>query len=68
LKTRVLLAEDNKDTLDVLRRGLEWLNYEIIAAKDGIEAVELATKLHRRKKAKRMCGLLQALMKNGLFL
>jgi CheY-like chemotaxis protein len=42
LKTRVLLAEDNKDTLEVLRRGLEWLNYEIIAAKDGIEAVELA--------------------------
>src|ERR1700730_6671142 len=29
--------------LDVLRRGLEWLNYEIIAAKDGIEVVELAT-------------------------
>lgn len=43
MKTRVLLAEDNKDTLEVLRRGLEWLNYEIIAAKDGIEAVELAT-------------------------
>jgi two-component system, cell cycle response regulator DivK len=43
VKTRVLLAEDNKDMLDVLRRGLEWLDYEIIAAKDGIEAVELAT-------------------------
>ena len=43
MKTRVLLAEDNKDMLDVLRRGLEWLNYEIIAAKDGIEVVELAT-------------------------
>jgi len=43
VKTRVLVAEDNKDILELLRLWLERLNYEVIAAKDGIKAVELAT-------------------------
>jgi len=43
VKTRVLVAEDNKDILILLRLWLERLNYEVIAAKDGIKAVELAT-------------------------
>ena len=43
MKTRVLVAEDNKDILILLRLWLERLNYEVIAAKDGIKAVELAT-------------------------
>ena len=43
MKTRVLVAEDNKDILKLLRLWLERLNYEVIAAKDGIKAIELAT-------------------------
>ena len=43
MKTRVLVAEDNKDMLELLCLWLERLNYEVIGAKDGIEAVELAT-------------------------
>jgi CheY-like chemotaxis protein len=43
VKTRVLVAEDNKDMLELLRLWLERLNYEVIGARDGIKAVELAT-------------------------
>ena len=43
MKTRVLVAEDHKDMLELLCLWLERLNYEVIGAKDGIEAVELAT-------------------------
>jgi CheY-like chemotaxis protein len=42
VKTRVLVAEDNKDMLELLRLWLERLNYEVIGAKDGIKAVEVA--------------------------
>jgi len=41
--TRVLVAEDNQDMLDVLSRGLQRLHYEIITANDGIKAVQLAS-------------------------
>jgi CheY-like chemotaxis protein len=43
VKARLLIAENNRDMVEVLKRGLQRLGYEVIQAKDGIEAVELAT-------------------------
>jgi len=39
-KTRVLLVEDNKPTIDVVEMELAWMGYEVTIAEDGLEAVE----------------------------
>ena len=43
MKTRVLLAEDHRDTADLIKFGLEMLGYEIKVAKNGLEAVNKAS-------------------------
>lgn len=42
MKKRILLAEDHKDTLELLEHELDFLGYEIAIAKNGLEAVDLA--------------------------
>jgi PAS domain S-box-containing protein len=42
---RVLLADDEEDVRSVVRAMLETLGYEVIEARDGVEAVEI----HRRR-------------------
>jgi CheY-like chemotaxis protein len=42
MKKRILLAEDNKDVADIITAGLTFLGYEVVVAKDGIEAVQSA--------------------------
>ncbi|HJX09383.1 MAG TPA: response regulator [Candidatus Binatia bacterium] len=42
MKRRILLVEDNPATREMLVLELKHLGYEPIAAKDGLEAVELA--------------------------
>ncbi len=42
MKKKILLAEDNVATVDVMQKELEFLGYESIIAKDGKEAVEMA--------------------------
>ena len=42
-RPRVLLAEDHDDTRDALRMLLEMNGYEVLAARDGEEALRLAT-------------------------
>lgn len=42
MKKRILLAEDNKDVADIVTAGLTFLGYEVVVARDGIEAVESA--------------------------
>jgi CheY-like chemotaxis protein len=41
-RKRILVAEDNEDMTLILRQGLEFLGYEVWAARDGLEAVEMA--------------------------
>ncbi|MGH7773213.1 MAG: response regulator [Candidatus Binatia bacterium] len=43
MKKKILLAEDNIATVDVMQKELEFLGYESIIAKDGQEAVDMAT-------------------------
>ncbi len=43
MKKRILLVEDHPATIDVMRQELEFLGYEVTMAKNGIEAVEMAT-------------------------
>lgn len=43
MKKRVLLVEDNLATVDVMRQELEFLGYDVTVAKNGIEAVEMAS-------------------------
>ena len=43
MKKRILLVEDHPATIDVMRQELKFLGYEVTVAKDGIEAVEMAT-------------------------
>ena len=43
MKRRVLLVEDHPETMEVMRQELEFLGYDVTVAKDGIEAVEMAT-------------------------
>ena len=38
--------EDHLETLDLLRQELEFLGYEVVAAKNGIEGVEMAESKH----------------------
>lgn len=42
MKTRILLVEDNPATIEVMQQELELLGYDVVVAKDGVEAVELA--------------------------
>jgi len=43
VKRRVLLAEDNLFLTEIMRIVLEALNYDVIVAKNGRQAVEMAT-------------------------
>jgi two-component system response regulator VicR len=43
MKKRVLLVEDHPDTIDVMRLELEVLGYDVTVAKNGLEAVQMAT-------------------------
>jgi CheY-like chemotaxis protein len=43
METRILLVEDDVDTIEVMKQELESLGYEVILAKDGAEAVEKAS-------------------------
>jgi CheY-like chemotaxis protein len=43
MKQRILLVEDNPGTIDVMRQELEVLGYDVTVAKNGVEAVEMAT-------------------------
>lgn len=40
MKKRILLAEDNLATTEVMQTELELLGYEVKVARDGLEAVE----------------------------
>lgn len=42
MKTRILLVEDNPATVEVMQQELELLGYEVVVAKNGVEAVALA--------------------------
>src|SRR3989338_5615629 len=42
MKKRVLLAEDQPDTADLVKFGLNSLGYEVEVAENGLEAVEKA--------------------------
>jgi len=46
MKKRVLVAEDNKDMLELLCRQLDFLSYDVMAARNGLEAVALALSQH----------------------
>lgn len=43
MKKRILLVEDNLETIEVVRQELEVLGYEVLLAEDGVAAVEVAT-------------------------
>ncbi len=43
MNRRVLLVEDHPETIEVMRQELEFLGYDVMVAKDGLEAVEMAT-------------------------
>ena len=43
MKRRVLLVEDNVPTIDVVEMELKYLGYEVRIAKNGLEAVKMAT-------------------------
>jgi CheY-like chemotaxis protein len=42
---KILLAEDNDETRELMRRTLERQGYEVTAARDGLEAYDLALSL-----------------------
>lgn len=42
MKRRILLVEDNRATIEVMRQELELLGYDVIVAENGVEAVEVA--------------------------
>jgi CheY-like chemotaxis protein len=46
MKKRVLLVEDHPDTIDVVSMELEVLGYDVTVAKNGLQAVEMATSHH----------------------
>lgn len=43
MKKRILLVEDNMDMRELVSNGLTALGYEVMVARNGREAVELAT-------------------------
>jgi CheY-like chemotaxis protein len=46
VKTRILVAEDNKELLDLLCLQLQFLGFQVSAAKNGREAVAMALTEH----------------------
>lgn len=42
-KRNALLVEDDQDTIDLMTLELELLGYEVRVARNGVEAVEMAT-------------------------
>lgn len=46
MKKRILLVEDDADTVQVMRKELEMLGYEVVVAENGIGAVKMATSEH----------------------
>ena len=42
MKKKILLVEDNPDTIDVVQKELEFLGYDTLTADDGGKAVEMA--------------------------
>jgi CheY-like chemotaxis protein len=42
---RILVAEDDDDTRELMRRTLERRGYEVTTASDGVEAFDLAVRL-----------------------
>ncbi|HEY6200547.1 MAG TPA: response regulator, partial [Candidatus Binatia bacterium] len=42
-KKRALLVEDDQDSLDLITLELEILGYEVSVARNGLEAVDMAT-------------------------
>ncbi len=45
MQKRVLLVEDNEGTIDVMERQLKHLGYEVTVAKNGLEALAVASQL-----------------------
>lgn len=45
MKRRILLVEDNPGTIDVMHQELEVLGYDVTVAKNGMEAVAMASSL-----------------------
>ncbi|MCZ6562819.1 MAG: response regulator [Nitrososphaerales archaeon] len=43
MKTRILLVEDNTTTMEVMQQELEVLDYDVAIAREGEEAVEMAS-------------------------
>jgi CheY-like chemotaxis protein len=43
MKKRVLLVEDHQDIIDLMTLELDILGYEVTLARDGFEAVKMAT-------------------------
>lgn len=43
MRRRILLVEDSKVTSDVMTQELELLGYQVMVAKNGLEAVEMAS-------------------------
>lgn len=41
MKTKILIADDDPDIIEVLTGRLEALSYEVVVAYDGLQAVEL---------------------------
>ncbi len=42
MKTQLLVVEDNEDLLELMTRQLQFLGYQVTAAKNGMEAVVMA--------------------------
>lgn len=42
MKKKILLVEDHQVTIDLLKQTLELLGYDVMVAKNGLEAVEKA--------------------------
>lgn len=45
MKPRILLAEDNQDAAEIISLVLKFSGYEVVVARDGVEAVEKALSL-----------------------
>lgn len=43
MKKRLLLVEDDPWSIDLMQRELQVLGYEVLIAKNGVEAVEMVT-------------------------
>ena len=44
---KILVADDEKDILEIISYNLVAEGYEVITAKDGNEALDLAKKIHK---------------------